>query len=637
MPISPYGSWKSPITSDLVAQSAIGLDQVALDRDTIYWTEIHPQKQGRYLLHRAVPNGAPEPVIPDDPGYNVRTRVHEYGGGAFAVNDGAVLFSNFTDQRLYRQQDGEPAPVTPAAPKPAAWRYADGVFARDRFICVREDHTGDGEAVNTIVAIDLAGGQAPQVLVAGSDFYASPRLSPDGRRLAWLTWNHPDMPWVAAEAWVGDIAADGSVANARRIAGGPDEAVVQPQWSPDGDLWFVSDRGAGWWNLYRVRGDELEPMLPMEAEFARPHWQFGASCYAFCTPATLVCCFVRDGLWRLGRLDVHTKVFTPIETPFTDISQLRAGPDRAVFFGGSATDAPALVDMDMRTGTYRIVRRSAEIADELRPYFSTPEPVTFATQNGDTAHAFYYPPTSPDFSAPPGEKIPVLVKSHGGPTSATSSTLSLGRQYWTSRGIGLLDVDYRGSTGYGRAYRLKLARQWGIADVDDCVAGARFLVAERNADPDRLMISGGSAGGFTTLAALTPATGKTFAAGGSYYGVSDLEALARDTHKFESRYLDWLIGPYPAELATYVERSPITHVDRLGVPVIFFQGSEDRIVPPNQTELMVEALKRRGIAVGYLLFDGEQHGFRKADNIKRALDAELYFYAALVLRTGLTF
>jgi dipeptidyl aminopeptidase/acylaminoacyl peptidase len=646
MTVSPYGSWKSPITSDLVVQSAIGLDQVALDGDTIYWTEIHPQKQGRYLLHRAVPDGAPAPVTPDDGRFNVRTRVHEYGGGAFAVADGTVLFSNFSDQRLYRQPDGEPIPITPVAPQPAALRHADGVFARDRFICVREDHTGAGEAVNTIVAIDLAGEQAPQVLVAGNDFYASPRLSPDGRRLAWLAWNHPDMPWVAAEAWIGDITTDGLVANPRRLAGGPDEAVAQPQWSPDGDLWLVSDRGAGWWNLYRVRAhdldaehiaDALEPMLPMAAEFARPQWQFGASCYAFCSAATVVLCFVRDGLWGLGRLDTRSKDFTPIETPFTDISQLRAGADRAVFIGGSATEAPALVDMDMRTGAYRIVRRSADIADELRPYFSTPEPVAFATTDGDIAHAFYYPPASPDFTASAGEKVPVLVKSHGGPTSATSSTLSLGRQYWTSRGIGLLDVDYRGSTGYGRAYRLKLARQWGIADVDDCVAGARFLVAERHADPDRLMISGGSAGGYTTLCALTPASGKTFAAGGSYYGVSDLEALARDTHKFESRYLDWLIGPYPAERATYVERSPISHVDRLGVPVIFFQGSEDKIVPPDQTELMVEALTRRGIAVGYLLFDGEQHGFRKADNIKRALDAELYFYAALVLRSGLRF
>jgi dipeptidyl aminopeptidase/acylaminoacyl peptidase len=643
MTVGPYGSWKSPITSDLVAQSAIGLDQVALDGDMVYWTEIQPQKQGRYVLYRAESGRDPEQMTPDDVRFNVRTRVHEYGGGAFAVDNGTVLFANFSDQRLYRQRGGELSAITPlatgadGASQPAALRYADGMFTGGRFICVREDHTGAGEAVNAIVAVDPMGERPPQVLVAGRDFYASPRPSPDGRRLAWLAWSHPDMPWISAEAWVGEIAADGSIVNARHVAGGPDEAVVEPQWSPDGDLWLVSDRGAGWWNLYRLRGDALEPMAPMQAEFSRPHWQFGLSSYAFCSATTVVCSFVRDGLWRLGKLDTRSKSFAPIETPFTDIAQLRAGPDRAVFLGGTARDAPALIDVNLSTGACRIVRRSVDIADDIRPYLSAPEPIAFATTGGETAHAFYYPPASPDFSAPAGEKVPVLIKSHGGPTSATSSTLSLARQYWTSRGIGLLDVNYRGSTGYGRAYRLALDRQWGIVDVDDCVAGARFLVAQRNADPDRLMISGGSAGGYTTLVALTPESERTFAAGGSYYGVSDLEALARDTHKFESRYLDWLIGPYPQERSTYVARSPISHVDRLAVPVIFFQGSEDRIVPPNQTELMVEALKRRGIAVGYFLFDGEQHGFRKADNIKRALDAELYFYAALVLRCGLTF
>ncbi len=644
MVVGPYGSWKSPITSDLVASDAVGLDQVALDGDTIYWSELQPQKQGRCLLFRMTPGGEPECVTPDDAdAFNVRTRVHEYGGGAFAVRDGTIVFSNYSDQRLYLQTKGAPGPITPVATGPdgaalpAALRYADGVIGQGRLVCVREDHTGSGEAVNTIVDVDIAGVRPPRVLVSGRDFYASPRLSPDGRRLAWLTWSHPDMPWVAAEVWVGEIGADGTVAQARRIAGGPDEAALQPQWSPDGDLWLVSDRGGGWWNLHRVRDDDLEPMAPMAAEFGRPHWQFGMSSYAFCSPDTVVCCFVRDGVWRLARLDTRSKRFDPIDTPFTDIAQLRAGADRVAFLGGTAADAPAVVDLDPRTGRYRIVRRSSAVADAVRPYLSAPEPIAFPTTNGDTAHAFYYPPFSPDHQPPDGEKVPVLVKSHGGPTSATTSTLSLARQYWTSRGIGLLDVNYRGSTGYGRAYRLRLARQWGLVDVDDCINGVRFLVAHRNADPDRLMISGGSAGGFTTLRALAPESGRIFAAGGSYYGVSDLEALARDTHKFEARYLDWLIGPYPEERATYVARSPIGHVDRLGVPVIFFQGSDDRIVPPDQTELMVEALKRKGVPVGYLLFEGEQHGFRKADNIKRALDAELYFYAALVLRSKLRF
>jgi dipeptidyl aminopeptidase/acylaminoacyl peptidase len=630
MVTSPYGSWNSPITSDLVVAEAIRLDQVALDGNAIYWTESQPQKQGRCFVYRVAQGGEPEAVTPDDGNaYNVRTRVHEYGGGAFAVQDGTVYFSNFADQRLYRQEAGQdtgqsPRPITPMAAPAGALRYADGVIdrRRGRLICVHEDHTHQGQAINTLASVDLSGARAPQRLVSGNDFYSTPRLSPDGQRLAWLTWNHPDMPWVTTEAWVADLQPDGTVATARRIAGGPDESVLQPQWSPDGDLYFVSDRGSGWWNLYRERDGAIEPMAPMDAEFGQAHWNFGMSTYAFESAQRIVCCFVRDGVWQLAELDTRSKRLDPIAIPFTTLSQLRAGPGRAVFLGGSPSEALALVELDLGTRTHRVIRRSAVLGDGLRPYISVAQPIAFPTEGGETAHALYYPPLSPRFSAPAGEKAPVLVKSHGGPTASTSSTLSLAVQYWTSRGIGVLDVNYRGSTGYGRPYRLRLARQWGILDVEDCVHGARHLVETRGADPERLMISGGT---------------KTFSAGASYYGVSDLTALARDTHKFESRYLDWLIGPYPQEQQTYAERSPINHIDRLSVPVIFFQGAEDKVVPPNQTELMVAGLKNRGIPVGYILFDGEQHGFRKGENIKRALDAELYFYAALVLRSGLHF
>ena len=455
--------------------------------------------------------------------------------------------------------------------------------------------------------------------------------------MSWLTWRHPDMPWVATEAWVGDILADGTIGNARRVAGGPDESVLQPEWSPDGVLYFVSDRVSGWWNLYRERDGAIEPVLAMDAEFGRPQWQFGHSTFAVESADRLIACFVRDGVWTLIGIDTRSGRSAVIPTAFTDITQLRAAPGRAVFIGGSPSEAPALVDLDLDTGAHRILRRSFVVGEDVRGAVSIPQPIAFPTGGGETAHAFYYPPFSPAFAAPEDEKAPVLVKSHGGPTSAASSTLSLSTQYWTSRGIGVLDVNYRGSTGYGRPYRLRLARQWGLVDVEDCVAGARWLIANRNADPERLMISGGSAGGYTTLSALTPKDDRVFSGGASYYGVSDLEALARDTHKFESRYLDWLIGPYPQDQATYAERSPINHVDRLSAPVIFFQGAEDRVVPVNQTERMVEALKARGVPVGYFLFDGEQHGFRKAENIKRALDAELYFYAMLILRSGLRF
>ena len=413
--------------------------------------------------------------------------------------------------------------------------------------------------------------------------------------------------------------------------------VFQPEWSPDGELYFVSDRDSGWWNLYRERGGAIEPIAPMEAEFGRPQWQFGMSTYAFESAARLIACFVRDGAWTLAAIDTRSMRFEIIPTAFTDIGQLRAAPGRAVFIGGSPSEAPALVDLDLDTGTHRVLRRSFEPREGVRRYISAPEAISFPTGGGESARALYYPPFSPEFAAEGHEKIPVLVKSHGGPTSAASSTLSLSTQYWTSRGVGVIDVNYRGSTGYGRPYRMRLEKVWGLVDVEDCVAGARWLVVNRNADPRRLMISGGSAGGYTTLRALTAEDGATFSAGASYYGVSDLEALARDTHKFESRYLDWLIGPYPRDRETYVERSPINHADRLSAPVIFFQGSADRVVPPNQTERMVAALKARGVPVGYLLFEGEPHGFRKAENIKRALDAELYFYALLVLRSGLRF
>src|SRR5580704_7130425 len=384
----PYGSWTSPITSDLVVAEAIRLEQVALDGATIYWTESQPQKQGRSFVYRAVPGGEPEAVTPDDANaYNVRTRVHEYGGGSFAVQDGTVYFSNFADQRLYRQDVGQsPHPLTPPAAA-GALRYADGVIDRQRgrLICVHEDHTRAGQPINTLASVDLSGTQSPQVLVSGNDFYSTPRLSPDGNRLVWLTWNHPDMPWVATEAWVGEIDDDGMLRNDRRVAGGADEALFQPEWSPDGDLYLVSDRGKGWWNLYRERAGALEPMAPREAEFGRAQWAFGMSTYAFESPGRLICCFLEDGKWNLAQLHTRTKRFDPIPTRFTDISQLRASPGRVVFIGGTPTEPSALIDLDLNTGTDRVVRRSAHLSEEVRSCVSRPESITFSTQGGETA------------------------------------------------------------------------------------------------------------------------------------------------------------------------------------------------------------------------------------------------------------
>ncbi len=618
---APYGSWKSPITSDLIVANTIRLGEVRLDGSDLYWLEGRPSEGGRYVVVRQSPSG-PLDVTP--PEFNVRTRVHEYGGGAYIVEQGTVYFSNYADQRLYRQVVGD-AP-TPLTADNTGCRYADAVLdpARQRLICVREDHSGDGEAVNTLVGIALSDG-VEQVLVVGSDFYSSPRLSPDGTQLSWISWNHPDMPWDGTELWVVSIDETGALGSAKRVAGSRSEAVVQPQWSPDGRLYFVSDR-TNWWNLYRWNpGDgSIDAICPRAAEFGVPHWVFRMSTYGFRSADSLLCTYIEDGKQQFAELTPSAQTLKPIEVPYSGLGGLQVNAEGAAFIGTASTRVSAAVRLDLETGETHELRRSSQI--ELDPgYLSEPETVEFPTTAGKTAYGFYYAPKNQDFVAAENELPPLLVKIHGGPTAATSTALDPRIQYWTSRGIAILDVNYGGSTGYGREYRERLKGSWGIVDVDDCVNGAQYLVDKGKADGDRLLIDGGSAGGYTTLAALT--FRNTFKAGASFYGVSDAEALAKDTHKFESRYLDSLIGPYPAERARYVERSPIHFTDQLACPVIFLQGDEDKIVPPNQAEVMVDALKEKGLPVAYVLFQGEQHGFRKAENIKRALDVELYFYA----------
>ena len=628
--IRPYGSWLSPITSELIVARSIGLLGSRFDNADVYWVESRPQEQGRSVLMRQRPGGTPEDVTP--PGFNVRTRVHEYGGGATVVHQGISWFSNMADQRLYRHDLGS-APVA-LTPDDGVHRYADGSIdpRRNRWIGVRESHVG-GDAINTIVDIDLASGGSGRLLAGGSDFYASPRLSPDAQQLAWVSWRHPNMPWVETELWLADIGADGTPTPPRMIAGGAGESVLQPEWSPDGTLHFISDR-SGWWNLYRLHGGSAEALCPREADFAQPPWVFGMSSYAFAGRDRIVCTYWENGLARLAQLDTATRGLVPIDLPYTDYGYLHAREGEAVFRAASPSEAASIVRLDLATNKQEVLRRSSAIQPEIARHFATPEHITFPTEGGRSAHAFYYPPTNPDFAAEDGARAPLLVKCHGGPTAFSPGALDLRTQYWTSRGIGVLDVNYGGSSSYGRAYRDRLKGQWGVVDVDDCINAARFLVQHGSADADRIVITGGSAGGYTTLMVLTR---NAFAGGASHYGVSDVTALARDTHKFEARYLDWLIAPLAGNEQLYRERSPLHYADSLDRPVIFFQGDEDKVVPPNQTEVMVEALRSKGIPVGYLLFSGEQHGFRKAPNIMRALDAELYFYAALVFRTGLAF
>lgn len=620
--VAPYGSWQSPITAEMLAEDSIGLGEVRLDGDAIYWTEARPTEQGRSVIVRWTATGVVD-VTP--PGFNARTRVHEYGGGAYWVDAGVVYFANFADQLLYRQAPGEaPVPLTPPG-----YRYADGVIdrARNRILCVREDHTVAGqEATNTLVAIDCATGGAGEIIASGYDFYSTPRLSPDGAQLCWLAWRHPNMPWTATELWLADVAPDGALSNARCIEGGQGgESIFQPAWAPDGQLYFVSDR-TDWWNLYRWRPEGAQVLAPLDVEFGAPQWGLAMATYGFADAETAICTYVRDGGTTVARLDLVGGSLAPLHA-FSTVRSLRVNAMCAAFVAGAPAEHPSVVRLDLQTGEFQPLRL-ASTADLDPAFVSPPEVVDYPTTDGATAHAFFYAPHNPRYRAPAGEHPPLIVFSHGGPTGATTSELDLDVQFWTSRGFGVLDVNYRGSTGYGRTYRELLHDQWGIADVEDCVAGARWLVEQGRADGRRLLIRGGSAGGYTTLMALVSTD--AFAAGASYFGVSDAEALALETHKFESRYLDWLIGPYPERRDLYLERSPLTHVEHLSSPTIFFQGLDDKVVLPNQAEMMVDALRTKGIPVAYIAYAGEGHGFRRAENIIHSQQAELSFYAQVL-------
>lgn len=662
----PYGTWPSLISADLVAAQGVRLGAVAIDGDDVYWIEGRPHESGRNVLVRRRPDGSTSDVIPA--GFNVRSRVHEYGGGAYAVSNGVVYFSNFVDQRVYRvggpakaghyeSEAGhdDPVPITPEG----KWFYADYAIdpVRHRLICVREDHSAEGEAATTLVSIRLDGEpHVGDVIATGYDFYSTPRFSPDGSRLCWLAWRHPNMPWDGTELWVADVSDAGAISNAQLVAGGDEESIYQPGWGPDGRLYFASDR-SNWWQLYVVGAEGARGAIgavvrnpPPDAEFGRPQWVFGTATWAFVGPARMVAAYTQHGRWFLADVDTETGVWRTIETDLEPhdwmaASSVRLKPDttgsvrlkpvttgdasapQVIFVAASAARSDSVVRLDVSSGRADILRASSSL--ELnRDDVSAPQSIQYPTADGDTAHAIYYAPTSASYSGGQDERPPLIAISHGGPTTATIATLDLRIQYWTSRGFAVVDVNYRGSSGFGREYRNRLRGNWGVADVADMIHAARYLVESGRADGARLAIRGGSAGGYTALAALMFHPG-VFTAGASYYGISDIEVLVHDTHKFEARYLDRLIGPYPAARETYRARSPIHSVDRLDCPIILFQGLEDRVVPPNQSEMMAAAARKKGLPVAYLSFEGEQHGFRKAETIVKSLEAELYFYGVV--------
>lgn len=602
----------SPIKAEMVAEAAIRFGEIHFDKTTgsIYWVETRPAEKGRSTVMQ-YREGAVKDILPQE--FNARTRVHEYGGGAIAVTHGILYFVHHADQYLYAL-DLKTNQISLVLGKPNC-RYADFHFFDDGFFCVREEHEGSGEPQNTLVYIDLKTGK-DQVVVSGDDFYSSPRVSHDGNKLAWLSWNHPQLPWEGTTLYTAELQKDKTIRSKKVAAGGVDESVFQPEWALNGDLFYVSDR-TGWWNLYRS-GD---PLCPMDAEFGLPQWVFGMSTYAIINDETIACVYRKREGDHLALLDLRTKKMTEISLPYRSLSGLKCWDQHLAMYAGSASHPNALLVLDLEALSTEIIRYSMQVKVDPK-LFSTPQAIAFPTAHNQTAYALFYPP-------PKERELPPLVlHCHGGPTAQCGRTLNLEIQFWTTRGFAYLDLDYAGSSGYGREYRNRLKGKWGVADVEDCVHCVRYLTGQGMIDPKRVVIKGGSAGGYTVLRALTATS--IFCAGASYYGVSDLESLVKETHKFEAHYLDGLIAPYPEGKEIYIERSPLHHLDRLQSPLLLLQGMQDKVVLPKQSEMMFEALKKRGMPVAYLTFENEQHGFRRAENIQRALEAELYFYSQVL-------
>jgi dipeptidyl aminopeptidase/acylaminoacyl peptidase len=604
---APYGSWHSPITPDLIVTDVVRFGGATEVSGSLYYSETRPQEKGRTALVRMSADGTLKDLIPSE--YNARTTVHEYGGGSILFDGSTIYFSNFADQQLYRITDQ----IVQFTHQKNS-RFADGCAHNGLLFYVMEVH---GKPVDNCLVVINAKGEVKRI-AEGCDFYSTPRVSPDGKKLAYYCWNHPNMPWDGGELRVADLNADGTLANTKVIAGGQKESICGHKWGPDGRLYYTSDR-TGWYNLYC----DGQALYPLEAEIGFPQWVFGQSFFAF-WQNKIVFIYSKLGTDYLGILEKG--VMTPLEVPHTSISSLSLAGDHLYFIGSSPQIPSSIVKLNLRSKDWTVVKKSREESN-LMHYISVPEAISFPTTSGLTAHAFYYPPKNFRYQGQEGELPPLLVLSHGGPTAHVSPGYNLEIQYWTSRGIAVVDVNYGGSSGYGRAYRDRLQGNWGIVDVDDCTNAALYCAEQGLADRSRLCIAGGSAGGFTTLACLT--FKDVFKAGASLFGVSDLEALALDTHKFESRYLDGLVGVYPKDRAIYTERSPIYHVDQIKCPIILLQGDEDQIVPPPQSEKMYQSLLKRGIPTAYILFEKEQHGFRQAANIKRALEAEAYFFSKI--------
>ena len=639
--LSPYGTWSSPISAEAVATGEVWLEEVQLRDGVCYWLEERPAEEGRHVVVTVDPASPSAGRDLTPRGFSARTKVHEYGGGSYWTHRGTVFFANFEDQRLYRADgDGPPVAITPETQ--GRYRYSDGEVTADGslVLCIRERHEDD-DVINEIVALSSDGSSEARVIVGGRDFFSNPRISPDGSNLAWLAWDLPWMPWDGCELWMADLSKDGSVSGQKLVAGRlDDESIFQPMWSPAGELHFVSDR-TGWWNLYRRRGEQIEPLYPMEAEFGWPQWVFGEASYGFLGDGRIPCIYGQEGVQHIALLDPDAGELLDLDLPYSAIGfpSIAAEGAHILFVGSSPTIPPQVVLLDFTSRSVEVLRSSAELPVDPG-YLSVPRQISFPTEGGLTAHAHFYPPVNRDvgypanrdfapLGGPDPELPPLIVMSHGGPTSQASAAFDLQKQFFTSRGFAVVDVNYGGSTGYGREYRRRLNGNWGVVDTADCINAARYLASLGEVDGDRLLIRGGSAGGYTTLCALT--FHDDFAAGASYFGISDLEPFATgQTHKFERQYEHTLVGPFPEAIEKYRERSPIHYVDRISCPMILLQGDQDEVVPPAQAQVMVDALKAKGLPYAYLVFAGEQHGFRKSGNIARSLEAEVSFYAQIL-------
>ena len=631
--VAPYGSWPSPVTPRMLAVSSVSLSDPWIDDGAVYWHEERPAEGGRGVIVRGGPWSTPVDVTPE--GFNVRSRVHEYGGGAWTVRTGVVVFAHDDDRRLYRQDPGE-APIAITPDTGGLHRYADGRINAEgvRWFGVRERHAASGrvaDVVNELVVVSLDGSREPFAIAEGRDFYSTPRISPDGRRLSWLSWNLPWMPWDGCELWIADLASDGTLSSERRVAGRDgEESIWQPSWSPAGDLVFASDR-SGWWNLERLADDERVTLYPDEAEFGYPQWVMNETSFAFLDDGRIACWYGDRGVQHLAVLDGGTGELLDLDLPYSSFEHgpsIAAAGDAIAFIAGGPTLPAQVVWLDFGSRSVEVLRESVDMPIDAS-FVSMPRQIEFPTDGGMTSFAHVYAPANPNVEAPHGELPPLIVMSHGGPTGEATATLDLAIQFWTTRGFAVVDVNYGGSTGFGRAYRQRLNGNWGVVDTADCINAARFLVDAGEVDGERLVIRGGSAGGYTTLCALT--FHDDFAAGTSRYGISDLEPFATgDTHKFESRYEHTLVGPWPEAADLYRARSPIHAVDLLSTPMLLLQGAEDVVVPPSQAEVMVEALRAKRLPYAYLLFEGEQHGFRMAETIERSYEAELSFYGQVL-------